>query len=183
LIGVFHFLFIKKSSILVAIPKLSFKDKADLAMLIAAAGLILYPMMMAYAASSDLLTMKIPNKLTLALAVTYFVMAVATGQSMNTILVHVACAILMLLLTFAMFSAGWMGGGDAKLAAATTLWIGFPLTLEYALASSFLGGALTLALLAARSRPLPDFMMRQKWIAHLHEKTMASPHEVIRSLC
>jgi prepilin peptidase CpaA len=162
----------------VAIPELLFKDKADLAMLIAAAGLILFPMMMAYAASSDLLTMKIPNKLNLTLAVTYFVMAIATGQSMNTILVHVACAIVMLLLTFGMFSAGWMGGGDAKLAAATALWMGFPLTLEYALASSFLGGVLTLAILVARSRPLPDFMMRQKWIAHLHDKTTGIPYGI-----
>lgn len=147
-------------------------------MLIAAAGLVLFPLMMAYAASSDLLTMKIPNKLTLTLAAAYFAMAAATGQSMNTILVHVACGIVMLIITFAMFSAGWMGGGDAKLAAATALWMGFPLTLEYALASSFLGGVLTLALLFARSRPLPGFMMRQKWIAHLHDKTTGIPYGI-----
>lgn len=147
-------------------------------MMIAAAGLILFPMMMAYAASSDLLTVKISNKLNLALAVAYFGMAAATGQSMNIIMVNVACGVVMLLLTFAMFSAGWMGGGDAKLAAATTLWMGFPLVLEYALAASFLGGALTLALLFARRHVLPDFMMRQKWIAHLHDKSTGIPYGI-----
>lgn len=147
-------------------------------MLVAAVGLVLFPLMMAFAASSDLFTMKIPNKLNLALAIAYFGMAFATGQSMETILVNVACGLVMLVLTFAMFSAGWMGGGDAKLAAATTLWMGFPLSIEYALASSFLGGVLTLAILLARSRPLPNFMMQQKWIAHLHDKTTGIPYGI-----
>lgn len=147
-------------------------------MLVAAAGLILFPMMMAYAASSDLLTMKIPNKLTLALALSFFAMAAATNQSIDTILVHLACGLVMLVLTFSMFCAGWMGGGDAKLAAATALWMGFPLSLEYALASSLFGGVLTLALLFARSRPLPNFMMRHKWVAHLHDKTTGIPYGI-----
>lgn len=147
-------------------------------MLIAGAGLVLFPLMMAYAASSDLLTMKIPNKLTLALALTYFAMAAATRQPFDVIMVNVMCGLVMLSLTFAMFCAGWMGGGDAKLAAATALWMGFPLCLEYALAASFLGGVLTLALIFARNRMLPAFMMKQKWIAHLHDKNTGIPYGI-----
>ena len=38
---------------------------------------------------------------------------------------------LVLVGAFAFFSFGWIGGGDAKLAAATSLWLGFGLTLPY----------------------------------------------------
>ncbi len=147
-------------------------------MMVAAAGLILFPLMMAYAASSDLLTMTISNKLNLALAVSYFVLAAATDQSIDTILVHIACGLCMLGITFSLFCAGWMGGGDAKLAAGTALWMGFPLSVEYAVAASFLGGILTIALLAARSKQLPDFLSKQKWIVRLHDKETGVPYGI-----
>ena len=38
---------------------------------------------------------------------------------------HVAAALAVLVVTFVFFSRGWIGGGDAKLAAATALWLGF----------------------------------------------------------
>ena len=43
-----------------------------------------------------------------------------------------------------------IGGGDAKLAAATALWLGFEGLGDYLLVASIFGGALTLAILAAR---------------------------------
>jgi prepilin peptidase CpaA len=147
-------------------------------MMVAAAGLILFPLMMAYAASSDLLTMTISNKLNLALVVSYFVLAAATDQSIDTILVHIACGLCMLGITFSLFCAGWMGGGDAKLAAGTALWMGFPLSVEYAVVASFLGGMLTMALLAMRSKQLPDFVSKQKWIVRLHDKETGVPYGI-----
>ena len=56
---------------------------------------------------------------------------------------------------FAFFAFGWIGGGDAKLAAATTLWLGFGLMLPYLIYAALLGGALTLIMLALRRWPLP----------------------------
>ena len=52
-----------------------------------------------------------------------------------------------------MFAFGGMGGGDAKLMAATSLWIGFNLNLlGYLVISAAIGGVLTLpsCLIASR---------------------------------
>ena len=46
---------------------------------------------------------------------------------------------------------GWIGGGDAKIAAATALWFGFDQLFPYLAVASLLGGLLTLAC----SRPAP----------------------------
>ena len=39
----------------------------------------------------------------------------------------------VLVVTFMFFARGWIGGGDAKLAAATALWLGFDQLLNYLL--------------------------------------------------
>ena len=53
------------------------------------------------------------------------------------------CAVLVV--TFVFFARGWIGGGDAKLAAATALWLGFDQLLNYLIFASILGGVLTIA--------------------------------------
>ena len=53
------------------------------------------------------------------------------------------------------FSQGWIGGGDAKLAAATALWFGFAHLLDYLIYASLFGGVLTLVLIQFRKLPLP----------------------------
>src|SRR3954463_9940207 len=86
--------------------------------------LLVFPALMAYAAASDLLTMTIPNRLSLALVAAFAVFAVAGGLSAHAALLHVGAGAAVLALTFALFGFGWIGGGDAKLAAATGLWLG-----------------------------------------------------------
>ena len=55
-----------------------------------------------------------------------------------------------------MFAIGGMGGGDAKLIAASSLWMGFNLNLLcYLLISTVIGGVLTLLILSYRSRRSP----------------------------
>jgi len=147
-------------------------------MIVAIAGLTLFPLMMAYAAFSDILTMTIPNKLTLALGVAYFGMAAATGQPLETVLTHVACAATVLAIAFVMFCMGWMGGGGAKLASAVALWMGFPLSAEYLLIASFFGGGLTLAIILGRKQPLPARLVGYAWIERLHNEKTGVPYGV-----
>jgi len=75
--------------------------------------LLLFPALMAFAASSDLLTMTISNRLSLALAGGFFALALVTGMSLPAIGMHVAAGALVLVIAFACFSQGWIGGGDA----------------------------------------------------------------------
>ena len=95
--------------------------------------LILFPALMAFAASSDLLTMTISNRLSLVLAGGFFLLTLITGMSLGAIGMHLAAAALVLTVCFGFFSMGWIGGGDAKLAAATALWFGFDFLLDYLL--------------------------------------------------
>ncbi len=76
---------------------------------------------------------------------------------------------MVLAIAFGFFSQGWIGGGDAKLAAATSLWFGFEHLMDYMVYASLLGGALTLILLQFRKLPLPGIVARQPWIQRLHE--------------
>ena len=85
------------------------------------AALVIFPALMAYAAASDLLTMTIPNRVSLALVISFAAFAVFGGLSWDAVLMHVAAGALVLAVCFGMFAFGWIGGGDAKLAAATAL--------------------------------------------------------------
>jgi prepilin peptidase CpaA len=147
-------------------------------MLIDAIRLFLFPALMAFAASSDLLTMTISNRLSLILAGGFFVLTIATGMGLTAIGMHLGAAALVLVCAFFFFSQGWIGGGDAKLAAATALWFGFSHLLDYLVYASLLGGALTLLLLQFRRLPLPHILARQHWVLRLHEQGAGIPYGI-----
>lgn len=140
--------------------------------------LVLFPLLMAYAASSDLFTMTIPNRLAILLVASFPVVAYATGLTVDTALMNLAAGTVVLLCTFTMFALGWIGGGDAKLAAATALWLGFGVLLEYLLLAAVAGGVLTLGLLAMRQLPLPRFAAHWPWLAHLHDQRTGVPYGI-----
>src|SRR3954470_21445089 len=116
-----------------------------------AVGMMLFPALMAFAASSDLLTMTISNRISLALIAGFFLLAIASGIGVEAIGYHMAAGAMVLLLAFMCYARGWIGGGDAKLAAATALWFGFEYLYDYLLWASLLGGVLTLAIIRFRA--------------------------------
>jgi len=145
------------------------------------AGLIffgIFPALMTFAAAYDLTTMTIPNRLTAAVAVAFLVVAVLSGMPLSEIALHIAAGLAVLVLTFAMFTAGWVGGGDAKLAAAIALWLGFADLLDYLMLASILGGLLTLGLLAARRYPLPRPLVSLPWAMRLHAPETGIPYGI-----
>jgi prepilin peptidase CpaA len=147
-------------------------------MLIQAVSLLLFPALMAFAASSDLLTMTISNRVTLALFAGFFVLAFVSGMSQQQLLSHIGAGFAVLSVTFVFFARGWIGGGDAKLAAVTALWFGFDQLLEYALYASLLGGVLTLAMIRFRLLPLPQILARQEWLKRLHQLDAGVPYGI-----
>jgi len=140
--------------------------------------LLVFPALMAFAASSDLLTMTISNRLSIALAAAFFVLAVTTGMPLAVVGMHLAAAAVVLVVSFGFFTQGWIGGGDAKLAAATALWFGFDHLLDYFIYASLFGGALTLLILQFRKLPLPAPLARQVWIQRLHEAEGGIPYGI-----
>ena len=108
--------------------------------------LTLFPAMMAFAASSDLFTMTIANRVSLILVGGFVLLALLTGMSAHDMLIHAGAAAAVLVVAFLCFTRGWIGGGDAKLAATTVLWLGVGHLADYLIYASLLGGALTLLL-------------------------------------
>ena len=140
--------------------------------------LLLFPAMMAFAASSDLLTMTISNRVSLVLVAGFFVLAVAAGMSATALGAHVGAALLVFAVVFGLFAQGWIGGGDAKLAAATALWLGFDHLLSYFVLASLFGGALTYLIVRFRLMPLPDFLAGEEWAKRLHRMDAGVPYGI-----
>ena len=147
-------------------------------MILDVARLLLFPALMAFAAASDLFTMTISNRVSLALAAGFLVLAVASGMAVPDILMHLAAGATVLVAAFACFAFGWIGGGDAKVAAAAALWFGFAHLLDYLLYASLFGGALTLLLLQFRQWPLPYALAGQTWLLKLHAKDSGIPYGI-----
>ena len=147
-------------------------------MIVSTLAALVFPLLMALAASSDLITMRISNRLVAVLVIGFFVLAFAAQLPLQQIAMHTGLAVMVLAFGFAFFSFGWIGGGDAKLAAATSLWIGFGLLLPYVIYGALLGGALTLLLLAVRRWPLPSFLARISWVDRLHDPKSGVPYGI-----
>ncbi len=140
---------------------------------------VVFPFCMVFAALSDMLSMTIANRVPLLLLAVFAVVAPATGMEWSTIGWHFAGAGLVLVVTFGLFAAGGMGGGDAKLLPATALWMGFGFPLiEYLVVSAFLGGVLTLAILQYRGSPLAVFTAHNIFLRNFADSKKGIPYGI-----
>lgn len=113
--------------------------------------MVVFPFSMIFAALSDVFTMTIGNRISAVLIASFLIVAPFIGLDWTGFGWHVAAFAVVLAATFGLFAVGAMGGGDAKLLAATSLWMGLgqPL-LDYLLWSTVFGGVFTLFLLLFR---------------------------------
>ena len=140
--------------------------------------LVVLPALLLVAALCDLARYTIPNRLCAALAALFLVFAAAMAMPLPLLGWHLAAGTAGLVLGFALFAFGWIGGGDAKLFAAIALWLGFDDLLPYAAVATLFGGALTLTLLMLRQMPLPVTLLGQGWILRLHDRKSGIPYGV-----
>lgn len=140
--------------------------------------LLIFPLGMIFAAISDAFTMKIRNNLVLAMLVGFALAYALSGLGWEPLLMHCAAGAIVLVVSFSFFAFGWIGGGDAKFAAVTALWLGFSALLPFIVYSALLGGVLTLALLIARRYPLPAKLVGVEWIDRLHNPKTGVPYGI-----
>jgi prepilin peptidase CpaA len=140
--------------------------------------LIIFPMIMVFSALFDLFTMTIPNRVSLILVAGYFLLAAYLQLPWQVIALHVSCGIAILLLSFILFRFEWIGGGDAKLAASTALWLGWQHLLDYGLAASLAGGVLTLVIIELRRHELPAKALSVPFIALWANKGNGVPYGI-----
>lgn len=105
----------------------------------------LLPFLVVVAGAHDFLTLRIPNWLNALVALAFFPLAIATGMPAELMLWHCLTAVVILVLGFGLFSAGFIGGGDAKLLAAAGLWFGWPEASVFLVATALAGGVLAFA--------------------------------------
>ena len=128
--------------------------------------LLTFPVALAFAAANDLFTMKIPNKISAVLIVSFVAAALMIRMPLDVFGMHVGVAAAVLTATFLLFSFNMLGGGDAKLMAAGALWMGPDHALEYLAYLTVFGGILAVAILVyrkivpANALPLPGWAMR-----------------------
>lgn len=141
--------------------------------------LLAFPAAMAFAGAMDLLTMTIPNRISLALGATFLIAAPFAGLSLEQFGMHLASFALILVIGVAMFAAGWLGGGDAKLMAVAALWVGYDNLLEYFTQVAVLGGILALAILAYRRMPASSLPLKVPlWAERLHQQGTGMPYGI-----
>ena len=137
---------------------------------------VVFPLCLALAASSDFLTMLIPNRVPAILIAAFLLVAPLAGLGLTEIAMHLAAGLLVFSVCFGLFALNVMGGGDAKLLTASAVWFGMTGSLvEYLVCVSFFGGVLTLAILTLRAHgdaimasglPVPDHLLSARKVPY-----------------
>lgn len=140
---------------------------------------LVFPALVILGAVNDAATMKIPNRLSMALAALYLPVAFVAGVGAQDMMVSVGLGLAALVVGIALFALRVLGGGDAKLLAASVMWVGLGSLVEFLIFTALAGGALTLFLLGARKwvplMPVPD---GPAWVQRLLEPKGDLPYGV-----
>lgn len=130
-----------------------------------------FPVCLLWAALSDALTMTIPNRLNLILAVAFIPFGFLIGLAPVQWGWHLGIGFIALIIGMGLFAVRALGGGDAKLLAATLLWLGSEAVLPYLIYTAIAGGALSLIVILARKYVGPYAGYAPPWLAqHLETK-------------
>lgn len=140
--------------------------------------LAIFPVMMAFCAAYDLLTMRIPNWLSAVLIVGFIVAAILAGFPLEMIGMHFVAFAIALAVCFLLFIPGWIGGGDAKFAASTVLWMGMGFAVPYLLYAAIAGGIFTALILAFRKYLNATQLPKWEWLQKLHDPKVGVPYGI-----
>lgn len=117
-----------------------------------------------FAAVNDVLTMTIPNWLSLAYVGAFPFIALFMGYPLADTGWHMLAGVIALAVCFGLFSIGVFGGGDAKLIPAVMIWIGPAAVTPYIFGIALAGGLLALLVILSRrlipARAVPGFLQR-----------------------
>ncbi len=106
---------------------------------------------MCVAAYRDLTSMTIPNYLSLVLIAGFLIVTPFLWEGWAVFGEHLAVGGAVFLAGFVLFALGWIGGGDAKLIAAVSLWWQWPDMYLFVFYTTIAGGMMGLAVLALRN--------------------------------
>jgi prepilin peptidase CpaA len=143
------------------------------------AALGVFALLVVFAALRDLTSFTIPNWISALLAAAFIPAALVCGVGLPAILTSIGLGLVLLVLGMVLFALRWLGGGDAKLLAAASLWLGIPGLAPFVIFTGLSGGALALILLGLRSAWLRPFALSgPPWVGRLATPGEATPYGV-----
>ena len=107
----------------------------------------------AVAVATDVAARRIPNALTLSLALAALIIHATQGWTSLAVAIAALCGVTFV--GFLAFNFGWLGGGDVKLLAAAAAAFGFPDALSFLLYTAIGGGVLAIVFAVATGRFAP----------------------------
>jgi prepilin peptidase CpaA len=124
---------------------------------------------------SDLTSMTIPNWISLVLVAGFLILSPFAWQGWDVFGTHILVGVVCFAIGVGMFALGWMGGGDAKLFAATSFWWVWPDLWVYLVFTAIAGGVLAIFLLVGR-KYLPVKVLTTDWMHRLFKDEKKMPY-------
>lgn len=134
-----------------------------------------FPLLMIYAAWHDVSTMTIPNWVSIVLAAMFIPAAMVAGLPLDQIGMHLVFGAIVLVVCAGLFYLNVFGGGDAKVIAAASLWMGLGASAPFVMGMAIAGGALAAVLIVLRRM---TFETKQPWLARLKSPEEGAPYAV-----
>lgn len=130
------------------------------------------------AALYDVAELRIPNWLTGAMAIAAPLAVGLLGPGFSAVPIALLTGAVVLAVTWAMFEMNWLGGGDAKLAAAAALWLGPHASLVFVLATALFGAVLAASLLMLSRWGAARALIGGRWRERLEAEAISVPYAV-----
>ena len=121
--------------------------------------------------------MRIANSVSIAVVAAFLVVAPIAGMPAQEMLMHLGVGAAMLIVGMILFSFRALGGGDAKLLAAASLWVGPEQWLPFIALVAVFGGVLAVVILIFRNFPAGALML-PAWALRLHQAGGSIPYGV-----
>lgn len=141
--------------------------------------LVIFPMCLALGAMTDLISMTIPNRVSVLLAASFCIIAPLTGMDMAIFGWHFIAAGCVFGFCLFSFAINAMGGGDAKILSASALWYGFsPDLIEYLVYVAVFGAGLTFLVLILRANSNLLMATRIPMPLYVYNSTAGVPYGI-----
>lgn len=140
--------------------------------------LSVFPAALLIAAANDIYEFRIPNWISILLICAYPLAGVAVGAPADVAIEGALIGAAALALGFGLFAAKIIGGGDAKLFAATTPWMGLASLGAFLFNTAVAGLVLAMAMGMFRKLPVLPIYAQAPWLIRLHERKKDLPYAV-----
>ncbi len=140
--------------------------------------LSVFPLLLVAAGIGDFLTMRIPNWLNGAIIVAFIAMIFIAGMPFDQVKWHLLAGLVVLVGGLVLFFTIHFGGGDAKMLAAASLWIGWSQLLPFLLYTAIAGGLLAVAAIIWRRIGHEHDTRGGVWLTNLFNKEVKIPYGV-----